>query len=121
MAGGCASGHVRIPRTPRSRSFTMASRKLYRTRFSSGRRPIDNKRRSSTARAKARLILEYLEDRLAPAGILDHGAGGTLSFVLSPNETVAIVANANTYEFTTSGTNTFTNNGVTTPGDFHGF
>ena len=96
----------------------MASRKLFRTRFSSARRPIDNKRRSSTARAKVRLMLEYLEDRLAPATFADTASGGTiLNLVLTnANTNVAIVANAN--DFTTSGSNTFTNKSLTTPGDF---
>ena len=48
-------------------------------------------------RRRMRPTLMTLEDRLAPAMIMDSGARGTLTFVLSANDTVAIVANANTY------------------------
>ncbi len=93
-------------------SRTMSFRKLLRQWFSSARRPLDNKRRSSTTRAKGWLQLERLEDRLAPATFTDNGT--TLNLVLNnPNTNASIVSVINNGGYfidltgdTWSGTNT---------------
>ena len=96
----------------------MSFRKLLRQWFSSARRPLDNKRRSSSARAKGRLQLERLEDRLVPATISDGGTSA-LSFALAPSENLTIVSNGSTYTFTSN--LNFTNGGVVSGSDFSGF
>ncbi len=95
----------------------MSFRKLLRQWFSSARRPLANKRPSSTARAKRRLQLERLEDRLVPATVsdLEPFLGGTISsttltFTLAPSENLSIVSNGSTYMF--SSNLGFTNGGV---------
>src|SRR5436309_55689 len=98
----------------------MSLRHSFRKWFPSRQTPV-KKRRTSRSRNKPRLQLEYLEDRITPASISDTGAGGTLTFVLSPGETVSVVSNLTTYGFTTNGANTFTNAGVSTTADFSAF
>ncbi len=81
---------------------------MLRKWFSRGRRPIDKKRHRSTARAKAGLLLEWLEERVVLATFAD--AAPTLTLTLAKNDAVGIVANASTYTLdltagTWSGTN----------------
>src|SRR4051812_31692625 len=58
-------------------------------------------------RPKTRLRVEYLEDRLAPATLLDAG-GTTLTLNLAANENLSIVSNGTSYVFGTNQTFTAT-------------
>ncbi len=79
----------------------MSFRKLLRQWFSSARRPVNNKRRSSTARSKGWLQLERLEDRLVPAMVSDSGTT-ILTLALDPGENLSIVSNGSTYTFSSN-------------------
>ncbi len=81
----------------------MSFRKRSRKSLSTGRHSIDNKRLWGTLRAKGRLLIEGLEDRLMFAAFTD--ANPALSLSLATNDAVHVTANASTYTLNlTSGT-----------------
>jgi hypothetical protein len=68
----------------------------------------------------ARLALERLEDRLAPATLSEIEGGTRLLITLdNTGEGVSVVSHGTAYTFAT--THTFLDGGVTNPGDFSAF
>ncbi len=96
----------------------MSFRRLCRNTFSPSRSPLGSKRHSSSPRARTRLLLEQLEDRVVLATLMDGGTSG-LSIALAPNENLAVVSSGSTYTF--SSNLDFTNGGVANTGDFSSF